>query len=73
MINYIDTLLNELKVIDEYNRKYYEKLHDPVVNKLTDRAALIDGVWYPKSQLACDPSDFLYVMKWFANQLGGDE
>ena len=63
----LDKLLNDLEVIDQYDIDSgdFIKLKFERVGMVTAKATLIDGKWYPKSVLLCDPAGELWVKRWF--------
>lgn len=58
-------LVDQLDVITEYDRDQYVMLEDSIVERVGKKAALIDGIWVPKSLMRCDFDDSLYVADWF--------
>lgn len=65
----IDKLVDSLDVYSEYDRQKYQKLLFQEVETVTDKAALIDGQWIPKSQLKCGVDKDLYITKWMYDKL----
>ena len=66
----IDKLLNDIDVLSEFDREYYQRLHYIKIEAISQQgndegAALIDNRWIPKSQLRSDFDKNIYVSLWY--------
>ena len=64
----LDTLLDDLDVLTEYDKDKYQRLHFMEIEAVSKQgtlegAALIDGQWIPKSQMRCDFDGNLFEIK----------
>lgn len=57
-------LADELEVYSDYNREGFRKLKYEKIEAVTPKAALIDGVWCPKSQMKVDTDNGLWLSNW---------
>jgi len=68
---YLDRLIDCLDVVttEELRAGIYIRLSDPDIGSLTQKAALINGNWVPKSQMKCDFERDIYLASWLYNKL----
>ena len=59
-----ERLMSDLRVLDSFSIKDYTFLKWEEIEGTTQKAVKIDGKWYPKSGLAIDPDEELYVANW---------
>ena len=59
----LNFLLNNLPFIDEFIRADYSELTEPKINGITEKAALVNNIWLPRSQMRTD-GDVIYVKNW---------
>jgi hypothetical protein len=57
-------LADELEVYSEYDRETFKKLEYEKIEVISPKAVLIDGNWFPKSQLKVDVDSNLYSAGW---------
>jgi len=65
----MNELINELDLIHVFIEKDYTRIEIPNVEVVTQKAALINGKWIPKSQLRTDMDGNLYVTNWLYGKL----
>lgn len=70
----IDKLINDLDVLNEYDKENYQQLHYMKIEAVSKQgsdegAALIDGRWIPKSQMKCDFDKNIYLTLWMYSKL----
>jgi len=69
--DYEKKLFDSLDVVSTFDLR--DGLFSPfdynTIQAVTEKAALIDGKWIPKSQLRTDPEGTLYISDWFLSTL----
>ena len=61
-------LLGALPFFDEDTKGSYQVIEDPVVEALTDKAALVNGQWVPLSTLRTNGEDLYITQSMYAKK-----
>lgn len=64
MNNNLTKLSDELEVFSDYDKNDFTLLKYEKIEIVTPKAALIDGVWCPKSQMKVDTDNGLWLSNW---------
>ena len=59
----LNFLLNNLPFIDEFIRADYSELAEPKIDGITEKGALVNNIWLPRSQMRTD-GNVIYVKHW---------
>lgn len=62
--NSLTKLTDALEVFSDYDKNDFTLLKYGKIEVVTPKAALIDGVWYPKSQMKVDTDNGLWLSNW---------
>lgn len=64
MDNNLTKLTDTLEVFSDYDKDDFTLLKYEKIEAVTPKAALIDGAWYPKSQMKVDTDNGLWLSNW---------
>ncbi len=57
-------LLDEIDVLSEYDRDNYQVIDMALVEYVSEKAAMINGEWLPKSTLRTDMEGNIFLANW---------
>lgn len=64
MTKELHKLLGSIEVLDDYTKDGYTQLNSVEIEAQTKKAVLIEGLWFPLSQLRCDVDGNVYLASW---------